>query len=69
MSRPHQTGLGAAAAAWFCVSLCFAPPAYAGEVAAWNGDYILTLAANAKTGTSRAPALLISRLVNWGIVD
>ncbi|RFZ34080.1 hypothetical protein [Mycobacterium marinum] len=54
MSRPHQTGLGAAAAAWFCVSLCFAPPAYAGEVAAWNGDYILTLAANAKTGTSIA---------------
>ena len=36
------------------VSLNTAPPASAGEVANWNGEYILALSANAKSGTSIA---------------
>nr|WP_253851513.1 hypothetical protein [Mycobacterium sp. 1423905.2] len=35
-------------------ALCAAPVAHAGEVASWNGQYIFTLNANAKTGTSSA---------------
>ncbi|ODQ98536.1 hypothetical protein BST27_15355 [Mycobacterium intermedium] len=31
-----------------------APAAHASEVAAWNGEFIMTLGANAKTGTSIA---------------
>ncbi|CAM4092144.1 hypothetical protein MB901379_03019 [Mycobacterium basiliense] len=54
MSRVRHTGVVATATASLFASLCVAPVAYAGEVAAWNGDYILTLAANAKTGTSVA---------------
>lgn len=42
------------AATGVSASLCLAPAASAGEVATWSGEYILTLSANAKTGTSVA---------------
>ncbi|GAB7143097.1 hypothetical protein [Mycobacterium riyadhense] len=53
MSGLRKTALVALAAASFG-GLLAAPKAYAGEVASWNGQYILTLSANAKTGTSMA---------------
>jgi hypothetical protein len=54
MSAPRKTMLVVGAAASLCGSLCLAPPAFAGEVASWNGQYILVLSANAKNGTSIA---------------
>lgn len=54
MSAPRKTTLVVATAASLCGSLCLASPAFAGEVASWNGQYILVLSANAKTGTSIA---------------
>jgi hypothetical protein len=56
MSAPRKPTLVVAAAASLCGSLWLAPEAFAGEVAAWNGQYILTLSANAKSGTSVAAA-------------
>lgn len=48
----------AATVAWattsVAASLCLAPAASASEVAAWNGEFILTLSTNAKSGTSIA---------------
>lgn len=38
------------------VPLCLAPAAHAGEVASWNGEYLVVLGANAKSGTSVAAA-------------
>lgn len=52
MSRLAKTTVAAAAA--LVVPLCVAPMAHAGEVASWNGEYILVLGANAKSGTSVA---------------
>ncbi|GFG68065.1 hypothetical protein MKUB_55550 [Mycobacterium kubicae] len=49
----RTAALAAAAALPMAAALC-AAPAHAGEVASWNGQYILTLNANAKTGTSVA---------------
>ncbi|MFV0495650.1 hypothetical protein [Mycobacterium sp.] len=42
------------ASAGLATALCLAPAASAGEVASWNGDYILVLSTNAKSGTSVA---------------
>ncbi|BBX73104.1 hypothetical protein H7H78_02620 [Mycobacterium shinjukuense] len=44
----------AVAAGSLSAALWLAPSAHAGEVASWDGQYILTLSANAKTGTSMA---------------
>jgi hypothetical protein len=44
----------AALAASLCGSVWLAPAALAGDVASWNGQYVLVLSANAKTGTSIA---------------
>ncbi|SOJ55978.1 hypothetical protein MSIMFB_03455 [Mycobacterium simulans] len=52
MSGLRKTALVALAAA--SLGGLLAPAAFAGEVASWNGQYILTLSANAKTGTSMA---------------
>ncbi len=52
MSGLRTTTLAAVAAVG--VPLFFAPAAHAGEVASWNGEYIVVLAANAKSGTSVA---------------
>lgn len=54
MSALRTTTLVVAAAASLCGSWWLAPAAFAGEVASWNGQYILVLSANAKTGTSIA---------------
>ncbi|GFG79984.1 hypothetical protein MPRG_32600 [Mycobacterium paragordonae] len=52
MSVFVKTGLAAVAA--IGVPLCVAPVAHAGEVASWNGEYLVVLGANAKSGTSVA---------------
>ena len=52
MSVFGRTAVVAATA--LVASLCLAPAAHAGEVASWNGEYLLTLSANAKNGTSPA---------------
>jgi hypothetical protein len=57
MSGYRKTALVVAAAASLCGTCLadgFAPKAFAGEVASWDGQYLLTLAANAKVGTSMA---------------
>jgi len=54
MSRHRKAALVASAATSLCGSLWLAPPAVAGEVASRNGQYVLTLSANAKAGTSMA---------------
>lgn len=54
MSRLRRTALVALAAIALGGSPFVAPTAHAGEVANWNGEYILALNANAKTGTSIA---------------
>lgn len=58
MVRSGKTGFVAAAATAAATSLgallFAAPPAQASEVAAWNGEYIMALGTNAKTGTSIA---------------
>ena len=54
MSGLGKTTLVALAAASLGGSLALAPAANAGEIASWNGQYILTLSANAKSGTSIA---------------
>jgi len=54
MSRHRKTALVALAATSLSGSLSLAPKAFAGEVPLWNGQYILTLSANAKSGTSMA---------------
>ncbi|MBX9640989.1 MAG: hypothetical protein K2X97_15005 [Mycobacteriaceae bacterium] len=47
-------GKAASATVAAAVSLPLAPAAHASEVASWNGDYIVVLGANAKSGTSVA---------------
>lgn len=54
MSGFRKSASVALAATSLCPFLCLAPAAYAGDAATWNGDYILTLSANAKSGTSIA---------------
>ncbi|MCV7195895.1 hypothetical protein [Mycobacterium angelicum] len=54
MSGFRCTALAALTATSLSTSLCLAGAASAGDTATWNGDYILTLSANAKTGTSIA---------------
>lgn len=49
--KPALAGLAAAS---LFASLWLAPAAVAGDTATWSGDYVLTLSANAKTGTSIA---------------
>ncbi len=51
-----MSGFGKAltTAAVAAVSLCVAPAASAGDVASWNGEYVMVLEANAKSGTSVA---------------
>ena len=53
MSGHRKTALVVAAAVSLGGSL-WTPAAFAGEVASWNGQYIVTLSANAKAGTSMA---------------
>lgn len=43
-----------AAAAALTASLGLAPAAHAGDVASWNGEYVMVLSTNAKSGTSVA---------------
>nr|WP_241010615.1 hypothetical protein [Mycobacterium gordonae] len=52
MSGCGKTAL--VAAAGLGASLWLAPSAHAGEVASWNGEYLVVLGANAKSGTSAA---------------
>jgi hypothetical protein len=52
MSGFRNAGLAASVA--MSASLCLAPVASAGEVASWNGEYIMVLSTNAKSGTSIA---------------
>jgi hypothetical protein len=54
MSSFRRTTLVVLAATSLSGALSSAPQASAGEVASWNGQYILTLSANAKSGTSLA---------------
>lgn len=54
MPRLRSTALAALLAASLGASLGLAAAAHAGDTATWNGNYILTLSANAKTGTSIA---------------
>lgn len=54
VSRFSKTMLGASAAASMGASLCLTPVAHAGEVASWNGQYLMVLGTNAKSGTSIA---------------
>jgi hypothetical protein len=54
MSGFGRTARVASAAASLGASLCLAPAAHASEVASWNGEYVMVLAANAKSGTSIA---------------
>jgi hypothetical protein len=56
MSSFRRTTLVALVAMSLSGALSSAPTASAGEVASWNGQYILTLSANAKSGTSVAAA-------------
>jgi hypothetical protein len=51
MSGHRKTAILVAAAASLFGSLCLAPAASASQ-AAWNGAYMLTISADAKTGTS-----------------
>lgn len=52
MARFGKTACTAALAA--IAPLGLAPVAHAGEVPSWNGDYLVVLSANAKSGTSVA---------------
>lgn len=54
MSRLRRTASIAAAATPLAAALCLTPVAHASEVASWNGEYIMVLGANAKSGTSIA---------------
>lgn len=54
MSSFRKIGTAAITGGALAAAVCLAPAAYAGEVAAWSGEYILTLATNAKSGTSMA---------------
>lgn len=53
-AHPRKTALAMLAAAPLGGSLWLSPPALAGDAASWNGQYVLTLSANAKQGTSMA---------------
>jgi hypothetical protein len=54
MSGHRKTALVALAAASMGCSVWLSPAAFAGQASAWNGPYLLTFAANQKTGTSMA---------------
>ena len=54
MSGHRKTALVALAAASMGCSVWLSPTAFAGQASAWNGPYLLTFAANQKTGTSMA---------------
>ncbi|HEY2399331.1 MAG TPA: hypothetical protein VGI23_03200, partial [Steroidobacteraceae bacterium] len=54
MSAHRKTALVALAAAAMGCSVWLSPAAFAGQASAWNGPYLLTFAANQKTGTSMA---------------
>ena len=54
MSAHRKTTLLALAAAPLGCSLWLCAPAFAGQASAWDGPYLLTFAANQKTGTSMA---------------
>jgi hypothetical protein len=54
MSAHRKTGLLALGAAALGGSLLLAPAAFASQASAWDGHYLLTFAANQKTGTSLA---------------
>jgi len=54
MAGFRSTALAALTATSLGASICLAASASAGDTATWNGDYILTLSADAKTGTSIA---------------
>jgi len=53
MSRHRTYALAVAAAGSLGCSLCLAPASFAGDPL-WNGQYVVTLSANAKNGTSTA---------------
>jgi len=54
MSAHRKTALAILAAASVGGPLWLSPAAFAGEISSWNGQYLLTLSANAKVGTSMA---------------
>lgn len=54
MSALRKAALAMLAAGSLSGPLWLSPPAFAGEASSWNGQYILTLSANAKEGTSMA---------------
>src|SRR5690242_11520246 len=54
MSTHRKTALLALGAAALGASLLLAPAAFASQASAWDGHYLLTFAANQKTGTSLA---------------
>ena len=54
MSGHRMTALAAVAAASLAGSVGLAANAAADQIVVWNGQYILTLSADAKTGTSMA---------------
>jgi hypothetical protein len=54
MSGHRKTAILFAAAASVSGALLLAPSAWAGQAPAWNGQYLLTVSADAKTGTSPA---------------
>lgn len=54
MSGHRKFALGALTAAALGCSVWLSAPAFAVEASAWNGPYLLTFAANQKTGTSYA---------------
>ncbi|HTX97454.1 MAG TPA: hypothetical protein VME67_23045 [Mycobacterium sp.] len=54
MSAPRKAALVMLATAPLGGALWLSPAAFAGDAASWNGQYLLTLSANAKQGTSIA---------------
>jgi hypothetical protein len=54
MSGHRRTAMLVAAAAALSGSVCLAPAASASQAASWNGQYLLTISSDAKTGTSMA---------------
>ena len=54
MSAHRKTTLLALAATSLGCSLWLSPAAFAGQASSWNGHYLVTFAANQKTGTSVA---------------